>query len=73
MNLNFDEFRGYCFSVDGKALSSYEDCKEWLALKFHYRGWAALVRQTGEEQMIRMFENQALDLYTYLLEKGQIK
>ena len=73
MEFNFEDFRGECFSIDGKKLQTYEECKEWLAIKYHYRGWDVLVRMIDDRGIVKMFEEQAMDLYTYLLGKEQIK
>ena len=73
MDLNFDDFRGESFSIDGKKLQTFEDCKEWLALKSGFRTWNQLSSLTANSDLIKIFENQAMDLYTYLLAKGQIE
>ncbi len=73
MNLNFDEFRGDFFSVDGRKVATFEDCKEWIAIKFHFRGWDGLLMQKTDQSILKQFEDLSLDLYSFLLDKGEIE
>lgn len=73
MDLNFEEFRGDFFSIDGHKVETFEECKDWIAFKFQHRGWEGLLRQTNDDAIIKEYENLALDLYSFLLGNGQIK
>lgn len=73
MTLNFAEFRGDSFSIDGRKVKTFDDCKEWIAIRFNYRGWDGLLLHIIDRHTIKLFEDLACDLYSFLLSRGEIK
>ena len=70
MEFNFEEYKAYDFVINGRKISTLEDCKEWISHQYLLTDWKKLLLENYPYELINKCESQALDLHLFLFLKG---